>query len=73
MPRGGNRPGSGRKLKDDAPREVLNCRVRKDTKDWFTSERERTGRSLGELVDLAADTLQASPKKQFPDAPVDED
>jgi hypothetical protein len=73
MPRGGWRGGGRPPKAEGIKRDLLGCRVLPENKAWLYAERDRTGKSVGEIVDLAIDTLQASPKKQFPDAPVDED
>ena len=68
MPRGGDRGGRRPKLSETEKRRVLNCRVRPDHYEWLVSERERTNKSTGEIVDLALETLKQSPKKQFPNS-----
>lgn len=66
MPRGGWR-GGGRPLKDEGvTRENVGCRVKSVNKVWLESEKERTGRSIGEIVDRAVEVLQEHPEKQYP-------
>ena len=63
MPRGGWR-GGGRPKKDEGTvRELLGCRVKSPVKDWLYSEKERTGRSVGEIVDVAVELLQEHPER----------
>lgn len=70
MARGGIRPGSGRPFKKaDAKRDTLTCRVDPDVRAWLVTEKDRTGKSVGELVDYAVETLQDSPGRRLPDAP----
>lgn len=51
-PRGGARPGAGRKaLPSDQLRAVLSCRVAPDTRDTLKARAAEKGCSVGELLD----------------------
>lgn len=66
MSRGGWR-GGGRPAKPDSERRKhIGCRIHPDNYAWLESERERTGHSVGEIVDQAIETLQEHPEKQYP-------
>jgi len=74
MTRGGARKGSGRKAKTQKEkRHPLNCLASYQTVVWINSERERTNKSIGELVDLAVEVLQEHPEKLPPDAMTEEE
>ncbi len=60
MPRGGKREGAGRPQKTPGEMRVtLNCRIRESLKDWLSNESERTGKSIGEIIDIAVERLQS--------------
>lgn len=54
MPRGGKREGAGRP-KIERARKTLSCRVKPETLDFLEEEKERTQKSLGEIVDEAVE------------------
>ena len=63
MPRGGWRGGGRPPKTKGVKRTLLGCRVKDEVRNWLYSEKERTGYSIGELVDLAVETLQKCPEK----------
>lgn len=68
MTRGGARKGAGRRQRTpEEKRHPLNCLVSFQSLAWVQSERERTGYSAGELVDLAIEILQKHPEELPPD------
>jgi len=71
--RGGKRDGAGRPRKDDGLRRHFGCRLKEDNIEWIQSEKERTGCSIGELVDLAVEVLQKHPEELPPDAVIEAD
>lgn len=64
-PRGGWRGGGRPKLENKGlrPRQSLNCRIDADIHDWIKQQSEQTGLSVGELTDLAFESLQEHPEK----------
>ena len=64
-PRGGDRGGRKPKLSEKGlrSRQSLNCRIDADIFDWIKAQSESTGLSVGELTDLAFETLQEYPEK----------
>ncbi len=68
MSRGGWR-GGGRPSKPvGEKREHIGCRIKADNRSWLLTERERSGHSIGELVDFAVEILQQHPEKFSPNA-----
>lgn len=64
MTRGGKREGSGRPLKNaNGVRHTLTCRVKESNRLWLYQEKERTGKGVGDLVDLAVEVLQKHPEE----------
>ncbi len=71
-PRGGDR-GGRRPLKTQGdPRLSFTCRIRESNRNWIKQEAERTGWSVGELTDLAIESLREQPEKLPPDLSTDE-
>lgn len=66
--RGGKRKGAGRPRKSDEPRLHFACRMKESNREWIKAESERTGYSMGELVDVAVEVLQEHPENLPPDA-----
>lgn len=69
--KGGDR-GGRRPLKTEGdPRQPFSCRLRQSNLNWLTQERERTGKSAGEIVDHLIETHR--PEDQLPDKSLEEE
>jgi hypothetical protein len=53
-------------------RNTLTCRIKESNRQWLLSEKERAGKGIGELVDLAVEVLQKHPEELPPDAEMEE-
>ncbi len=71
MPRGGWRGGGRPPKTEGVKRTLLGCRVKDDVKNWLYAEKDRTGASVGEIVDLAVTVLQETPARHLPEATVE--
>lgn len=68
MARGGWRGGGRPPKTAGVKRILLGCRVKEDIRQWLYAEKDRTGQSVGELVDLAVEVLQEHPDRLPPEA-----
>lgn len=66
MARGGWRGGGRPPKTEGEKREHFGCRLAVRSLDWLKAERERTGKSAGEIVDRAIEVLQDTPKWHYP-------
>lgn len=66
MTRGGKREGAGRPRKSNEARIHFGCRIKETNAEWIQSEKLRTGKSVGEITDLAIEVLQKHPEESFP-------
>jgi hypothetical protein len=64
-PRGEKKAGGRPAMADELKRQTLTCRVAPETKHWLDTQKEQVGKGIGELVDLAVETLQKHPE-EFP-------
>lgn len=68
MTRGGKREGAGRPRKSEEARVHFGCRLKETNAEWIQAEKERTGKSAGEIADLAIELLQKHPEEAFSQA-----
>jgi hypothetical protein len=70
MTPGGKREGAGRKPRLERegkpPKALLGCRVEQSSFDFIQEQKDQSGLSPGEIVDIAIETLKEHPEKHPP-------
>lgn len=71
-PRGDKKAGGRPAKPEDEHRKQLNTRIAPETMDLLEAEKERTGKSIGKVVDAMALVYLAHPEEHL-SAPVNEE
>jgi hypothetical protein len=62
MPRGGARPGAGRKAAIPGSNVEVNWRLSAEARDWIKAQAKEQGTSIAAIIEALIDTFESSCK-----------